>query len=144
LAGRSKCGTGDGLTVRFWVDHQGKREAFIVKKTINALVCALIAPLAFAQTSTKQPTPDSGTVTTFEPGEIIVVGSESADDTYCYALDDSVRYVNKAGKQVDEHQIKPGTRIHVYYDGTGEPSVVNRVVVDEMKHKTRKLKTARS
>ena len=117
-----------------------------MKKTINALACALIAPLAFAQTSTpsaKQPTPDSGTVTTFEPGEIIVVGSASADDTFCYALDDSVRYVNKAGKQIDEHQVKPGSRIHIYYDGTGEPSEVNRVVVDEMKRKTRKLKAAR-
>ena len=82
--------------------------------------------------------------TTFEPGEIIVVGSESTDDTLCYMLDDTVRYVNKAGRQINEHQIKPGTRIHVYYDGTGEPSVVNRVVVDQVKHKTRKLKTARS
>ena len=118
-----------------------------MKQTINALVCALIAPLAFAQTSTpstEQPTPDSGTVTTFEPGEIIVVGSESADETYCYVLDDSVRYVNKAGKQIDEHQVKPGSRIHIYYDGTGEPSVVNRVVVDQVKHKTRRLKTAGS
>ena len=119
----------------------------MVKQTINALACALIAPLAFAQTSppsTEQPTRDSSTVTTFEPGEIIVVGSERGDDTFCYVLDDTVRYVNKAGRQIDEHQIKPGTRIHVYYDGTGEPSVVNRVVVDQMKRKTRKLKTARS
>ena len=118
-----------------------------MKKTINALVCALIAPLAFAQTSTtttKQTTTGPGTITTYEPGEVIVVGSESTDDTLCYALDDSVRYVNKAGRQINEHQIKPGTRIHVYYDGTGEPSVVNRVVVDQVKHKTRKLKTARS
>jgi len=51
--------------------------------------------------------------------------------------------VNKAGKQIDEHQVKPGSRIHIYYDGTGEPSEVNRVVVDEMKRKTRKLKAAR-
>jgi hypothetical protein len=108
----------------------------MVKKTINALACALIAPLAFAQTSTKtreQTTPGSGTVTTFEPGKIIVVGSESADDTFSYALDDTVRYVNKAGKQIDERLIKPGTRVHVYYDNTGETPVVNRVVVDQGK-----------
>jgi hypothetical protein len=41
------------------------------------------------------------------------------------------RYVNRAGREIDEHLIKPGTRIHVYYDGTGETRVVNRVVVDE-------------
>ena len=52
----------------------------MVKTTIYALACALIATLAFAQTgttTTKQTTTGSGTVTTFEPGEIIVVGSES-------------------------------------------------------------------
>jgi hypothetical protein len=116
----------------------------VVKKTINALACALIAPLAFAQTSTTtteqktstQPTtpPEtaSGTITTtYEPGEIIVVGSETAHDTFSYVLDKTVRYVNKAGKGIDEHLIKPGTRIHVYYDRTGETRVVNRVVVDE-------------
>jgi hypothetical protein len=116
-----------------------------VKKTINALVCALIVPLAFAQTSTPrthQPTTGSGTVTAFEPGKIIIVGSESAEDTFSYVLDDTVRYVNKAGRQIDEHLIKPGTRVHIYYDRTGETPVVNRVVVDGTKAKVRKLKAA--
>jgi hypothetical protein len=106
----------------------------MVKKTINALACALLAPLAFAQTSTttkEQTTTGSGTVTTYEPGKIIVVGSESAHDTFSYALDETVPYVNKAGRRIDKHRIKPGTRVHVYYDSTGETPVVNRVVVDE-------------
>jgi hypothetical protein len=118
-----------------------------VKTTIYALACALIATLVLAQTgttTTKQTTTGSGTVTTFEPGEIIVVGSESGQDTFSYVFDDAVRYVNKAGKQIDERLIKPGSRVHVYYDNTGETPVINRVVVDQMKHKTRKLKTARS
>jgi formylmethanofuran dehydrogenase subunit C len=105
----------------------------MVKKTISALACALIAPLAFAQTSAttaEQMTTGSGTVTTYEPGKIIVVGSESAQDTFSYVLDNSVRYVNKAGIQIDEHLIKPGARVHVYYGGTGETPVVNRVVVE--------------
>lgn len=115
----------------------------MVKKTINALACALIAPLAFAQTSTTtteqktttQPTTTtetaSGTVTTtYEPGKIIVVGSESAHDTFSYVLDKTVCYLNKAGREIDAHSIKPGTRIHVYYDGTGETRVINRVLVD--------------
>ena len=118
----------------------------MVKKTINALACALIAPLAFAQTSTTtteqkittQRTtitePASGIVTTtYEPGKIIVVGSESGHDTFSYVLDKTVRYVNRAGRPIDEHLIKPGTRIHVYYGGTGQTRVVNRVVVDEDK-----------
>ena len=120
----------------------------MVKTTIYAVACALIATLVFAQTDTttaKQTTTGSGTVTTFEPGEIIVVGSERGHDTFSYALDDAVRYVNKAGKQIDERLIKPGSRVHVYYDNTGETPVVNRVVVDEVKAKTtRKLKAAGS
>lgn len=116
----------------------------MVKKAIDTLACALIAPLAFAQTSTTiteqktttQPTtpaePTSGVVTTtYQPGKIIVVGSESGQHTYSYVLGEGVRYVNKADREIDEQLIKPGTRIHLYYDGTGETRVVNRVVVDE-------------
>ena len=117
----------------------------MVKKTINALVCVLIAPLAFAQTSPTnawQKTPNqppaattktaSGTlITTYEPGKIIVVGAESGEDTFSLVLDSAVRYVSKAGRGIDEHLIKPGTRIDVYYYGTGETRVVNCVVVDQ-------------
>ena len=117
----------------------------MVKTTIYALACALIATLVLAQTDTttaKQTTTGSGTITKFEPGEIVVVGSESGQNTFSYVLDDAVRYVNKAGKQIDEHLIKPGTRVHVYYDSASETPVVNRVVVDGTKPKVRKLKAA--
>jgi hypothetical protein len=122
----------------------------MVKKTINALACALFAPLAFAQTSTRTTeqttatqrtmrteattasTSAAGTVvTTYEPGKLVVVGSESAQATFSFVLDKTVRYFNKAGRKLDEHLIKPGTRIHFYYDGTGKTHVVNGVVVDE-------------
>lgn len=118
----------------------------MMTKTINTLACccALIAPSAFAQTrmttteqkTTTQPTTttetDSGMVTTtYEPGKIIVVGSESSHGTFSFALSKTVRYVNKAGREIDAHLIKPGTRIHVYYGGTDETRVVNCVVVDE-------------
>ena len=116
----------------------------MVKKTINALACVLIASLAFAQTSTtttEQKTTTQRTTrtetasgivtTTYEPGKIIVVGSESGHDTFGFVLDKTVVYVNKAGRDIDERLIKPGTRIHVYYDSMGETRVVKRVVVDE-------------
>ena len=120
----------------------------MVKTTIYTIVCALIATLVLAQTdttTTKQTATGSGTITKFEPGEVIVVGSESGQDTFSYVLDDAVRYVNKAGKQIDERLIKPGSRVHVYYDNTGETHVVSRVVVDEVKAKIpRKIKAAGS
>ena len=115
----------------------------MVKKTINALACVLIASLAFAQTSTttkeqkattqrttRTETASGIVTTTYEPGKIIVVGSEGAHETFSYVLDKTVRYVNKAGRGIDEHLIKPGTRVDVYYYGTGETRVVNCVVVD--------------
>jgi multidrug resistance efflux pump len=109
----------------------------MVKKTINTLGCALLAPLAFAKTSTpvteqktttqrtKITEPVSGAFsTTYEPGKIIVAGSESGHDTFSYVLDRRVRYVNKAGREIDEHLIKPGTRIDIHYDSAGETLVV--------------------
>jgi uncharacterized protein YdeI (BOF family) len=64
-----------------------------VKRTIIALVCGLVAPLAFAQTSTTtteetttstrpstttttSTTYETGTVSTYEPGKTIVVRGE--------------------------------------------------------------------
>ena len=120
-----------------------------MKRTMLSLACALIAPLAFAQTSTTTTqtsstkpvtsstestttttTTTDGTVTTFTPGKTIVVKT-TAVDPITYVLGKTVHYVNKAGKEIEASMIKPGARVHVYYDGTGEARVVNRVVVDE-------------
>ena len=121
----------------------------MVRKTINALACGMFASLAFAQTSTKTAEPTTATqptmrteattastsaastVTTYEPGKLVVVGSQSAQDTFSFVLDKTVRYFNKAGRKIHEHLIKPGTRIHFYYDATGQTHAVNGVVVDE-------------
>ena len=120
-----------------------------MKKSILILACAAIAPFAFAQTSTTTTestttktnpvttetttttTSTEGTVATFEPGKTIVVRRNGADGPISYALGKTVRFLNRAGTEIEAARIKPGTRVHVYYDGTGETRVVNRVVVDE-------------
>ena len=116
-----------------------------MKKIIIALVCGLIAPLAFAQTSststeqtttTTQPTTTTqttttytaGTVTTYEPGKTIVV--RSGEGPVSFALGTAARIVNGAGHVV-KSALRPGQRVHVYYTGTGETRAVDRVVVDE-------------
>lgn len=123
----------------------------IMKKSILILACAAIAPFAFAQTSTTTTeatttktnplststetttttTSTDGTVTTFDAGKTIVVRKVGVTDPISYVLGKTVRYVNKAGAEIQASMIKPGARVHVYYDGTGETRVVNRVVVDE-------------
>ena len=120
-----------------------------MKKSILILACAAIAPFAFAQTSTTTTettktnpitattetttttTSTEGTVTTFEPGKTIVVRKVGVTDPISYVLGKTVRFVNKAGAEIQAATIKPGAKVHVYYDGTGETRTVNRVVVDE-------------
>lgn len=98
-----------------------------MKRTILSLACALIAPLAFAQTSTTTTekttttkpstattmetttTTTEGTVTTFTPGKTIVVKT-TAVDPISYALGKTVRYVNKTGEEIEASMIKPGAR----------------------------------
>jgi len=115
-----------------------------VKRTIIAVVCALVAPVAFAQTSTTtteqttttEPTTTTqttttttaGTVTTYEPGKTIVVKSD--EGPVSFALGTAARIVNGAGHVV-KSALRPGQRVHVYYTGTGETRVVDQVVVDE-------------
>src|SRR5205807_9464860 len=125
-------------------------EGNIVKKSILILACAAIAPFAFAQTSTTTTestttktnpvattetttttTSTDGTVTTFEPGKTIVVRRTGADGPISYLLGKTVRYVNREGAEIKAERIRPGTRVHVYYDGTGETRTVNRIMVDE-------------
>ena len=118
-----------------------------MKRTIVSFACALIAPVAFAQTSTTteqttttQPTTTtettttsttaSGTVTTYTPGRTIVVKSESGNPA-SYMLGKAVHYVNKPGKTVKHALIKPGTKVQVVYTKSGDEMIADRVVVDE-------------
>jgi ABC-type Fe3+-hydroxamate transport system substrate-binding protein len=115
-----------------------------VKKVIIALVCALVSPLAYAQTSTTtteqtttQPTTTTetttttytaGTVTTYEPGKTIVVKSD--EGPVSFALGTAARIVNGAGKIVTA-PLRAGEKVRVYYAGTGDNRNVERVVIQE-------------
>jgi hypothetical protein len=114
-----------------------------MRRTIIILVCALIAPLAFAQTSTKteqttttQPTTTTETTTTYtagtvdiyRPGKTIVV--RRTEGPISFALGAATRIVNSAGNVVTS-ALTPGQRVRVYYSGTGETRVVDRVMVEQ-------------
>src|SRR5437868_6009463 len=114
-----------------------------MKKSIIALGCALIAPLAFAQTSatteqtttttaptttTESTTYSTGTVTTYEPGKTIVV--RGPEGPVSFALGTAARVVDGAGKVVTA-PLRAGQKVRVYYSGTGPQRVVERVQVEE-------------
>ena len=116
-----------------------------MKKTIIGLVCALIVPLAFAQTSTttteettttNKPTTTTdttttyttGAVTTYETGKSIVVKSD--EGPVSFALGTAARIVNGAGKVVTA-PLRAGQKVRVYYTGPTEHRTVERVIVED-------------
>jgi hypothetical protein len=120
-----------------------------MKKTIVILACALIAPLAFAQTSSKskrqgptttEPITVTGTIITtttedgaaasYQPVKTLVVREDGSNNPGSYVLNGPGHVVNKAGEVV-QTAIKPGTRVRVYYIDTGHSRVVDHVVVAE-------------
>ena len=114
-----------------------------MKKTMIALVCVLVTPLVFAQTSTTtteqttttaQPaattetTYTAGTVTTYEPGKTVIVKSDQGPVSF--ALGTAARIVDTAGKVVTA-PLRSGQKVRVYYTGPTETRTVERVVVEE-------------
>jgi hypothetical protein len=131
--------------------HQHKQGGITVKKTIVTLVCALIVPLAFAQTSstakkhkrhvtttTTEPITVTGTyiameegaAASYQPARTLVVRTDGSNNPDRYVLQGPGAVVNKRG-QVIRTPIKPGTRVHVFYTAVGETRVVDHVVVEE-------------
>ena len=104
-----------------------------MKKTIIVLACTLIVPVAFAQTSTttnETSTSSQGTVTTYEPGKRIVVRTEREDNPISYVLGKTAHYVDKAGRKIDQHLIRPGSRV-IVYTSRGQMHAAKRVVLDQ-------------
>src|SRR5215472_7200554 len=114
-----------------------------MKRAIIGLACALIAPLAFAQTSTTttetttepatttqttSTTYTAGTVTTYEPGKTVVVRGEQGPVSF--ALGTAARIVDGAGKIVTA-PLRAGQKVRVYYTGPVEHRTVERVVVED-------------
>ncbi len=116
-----------------------------MKNTIIALVCGLVAPLAFAQTSTTRTeettmstrpstttttstTYEAGTVTTYEPGKTIVVRGEQGPVSF--ALGTAANIVDAAGKAVTA-PLRSGQKVRVYYAGPTEHRTVERVIVED-------------
>ena len=116
----------------------------MMKKTLIILVCALIAPLAFAQTSTTttqetttEPattttttttTYTAGTVTTYEAGKTIVV--KSPEGPISFAFGTAARIIDGAGKIVTA-PLRAGQKVRVYYSGPTEHRTVERVIVED-------------
>jgi hypothetical protein len=124
-------------------NHRNKTREDIMKRTIIGIACALVAPLAFAQTSTTttetttepatttqttSTTYTAGTVTTYEPGRTVVVRGE--EGPVSFALGTAARIVDGAGKVVTA-PLRAGQKVRVYYTGPTEHRTVERVIVED-------------
>ena len=110
-----------------------------MKKQLLTVALVLVVPFAFAQTSsttsttTTTTTEGTGTITTYTPGETIVLKETTGPKTYHFGK--TVTYVTRSGKVLDEDavktRIKVGVPVRVHYVGEGDAMMVDRVIVDE-------------
>ena len=119
-----------------------------MKKIIVTLACcALIAPLAFAQTrsahkkqktTTEEPitvtgkiiqtTTQEGAAANYQPVKTLVVREDSSNKAGRYVLNGPGNVVDKRGATV-KTAVKPGTRVRIYYTNVGNQRVIDHVVV---------------
>ena len=107
-----------------------------MKKLLLSIALAVAAPFAWAQvseTTTTTTTEGGGTITSFTPGNTIVLRESSGPRTYRFGK--TVTYVTKSGRVLDEDtvrtRIKVGVPVHVHYVGEGDNMLVDRVILDE-------------
>jgi len=119
-----------------------------MKRTIVALACcALLAPLAFAQTSSKgkkegsasegvtvtgtllKMTTQDGSAANYQPFKTLVVREDRSNTPGSYVLNGRGHVLNKNG-EIIQTAIKPGTHVRIYYANEGDLRVVDHVVVD--------------
>src|SRR5437763_17218929 len=109
-----------------------------MKKLLLSIAVAAAAPFAWAQvsettTSTTTTTEGAGTITEFTHGSAIVLKETSGPRRYRFG--NTVTYVTKRGKVIDEDTVRTGVKVgvpvHVHYVGTGDDMTVDRVILDE-------------
>jgi hypothetical protein len=113
------------------------RKEEIMKKMLLSIAVAVVAPFAWGQvsqtTTTTTTTEGTGTITEYTPGSAIVLRETSGPVRYRFG--DTVTYVTRSGRVLDENTVKTRVRIgipvRVHYVGTGEERMVDRVIVDE-------------
>ena len=120
-----------------------------MNKPVAILICcALVAPLAFAQTDSKgkkqgSTTTDGVTVTgtvlklttqegsaaNYQPYKTLVVREDRSNAAGSYVLNGRGHIFDKNG-EVIRTEIKPGAHVRIYFADKGNLHMVDRVVVD--------------
>ncbi len=101
----------------------------------TAIAALSMSSVAFAEddktteTTTTTTTTGAGTVSTFTPGQSIVVKTTTAAEPVTYRIGEKVTYVDGSGAVVQASAISAGTPVTVHYRKVGSDMMVDRVVV---------------
>jgi hypothetical protein len=114
----------------------------MARKLIIALVCMLMSWPAFAQTTTTTTTTtervtvtgtfvgvEEGTAANYQPARTLVVRTDKSDSERFELYGGGAVY-DKVGRLVTG-QIRPGTRVRVFYTNVGSMRVVDHVELQE-------------
>jgi hypothetical protein len=120
----------------------------MTKTIVTLACCALLAPLAFAQTGSKgtkqgtataepitvtgtiiKMTTEEGAAANYQPFKTLVVREDRSNTPGSYVLNGPGHVVNKNG-EVIKTAIKPGTHVRVYYINMGDSRVIDHVVLE--------------
>jgi hypothetical protein len=119
--------------------HYQQQGGIMLKKVIIALACVLMASPAFAQTTTTTERItvtgtlvgiEEGTAANYQPAKTLVVRTDNADQQRFELVGNGLVY-DKLGRIV-KGQIKPGTRVRIFYTSVGPTQrAVDRVELQE-------------
>ena len=119
-----------------------------MKIILITLACALIAPLAFAQTKSTRTerqttatervtvtgtfvtTEQGGTAASYQPANTLVVRTDGSRTADRYVLEGPGNVVDKYGRVI-RTPIKPGAHVRIVYQNMGDRHVVDHVVVED-------------
>jgi hypothetical protein len=110
-------------------------EGTIMKKMLLITALALASPFAWGQVTetTTTTTTNSGTITAFTPGSVIVLKESNGPMRYRFGK--TVTYVTSSGTLLDEEaartRIKVGVPVRVHFEGTGDNQMVDRVILED-------------
>ena len=119
-----------GLPVTVYYEKDGG--AMIARRVVvrRAVSADAVAPVGEAPqaTTTTSTTTTAGTISSFDPQDI-VVKTESSPDPIRYRYTKTTTYVDENGNPVSMETVKSGLPVTVYYEKDGDGMVARKVIV---------------
>ena len=115
-----------GLPVTVFYDREDG--ALVARKVVVRREVTAAAPAAPVATETQTTTTTAGTVSSFDPQQI-VVKTESSAQPIAYRFTKTTTYVDENGNPVSIETVKSGMPVTVYYQKQGDEMIASRVIV---------------